>query len=139
MSSPGKTRSAVTASLAHDRLGVFSVIMFAMTAAAPLLVVGGVVTTAWAVTGVLGLPLAFVLIGLALAIFSVGYVAMARHVTNAGAFYSYIARGANKTLGVGASFVAVLSYNMLQVGLYGGFGVFADGFFREKFHWDLAW
>ncbi|HEY2792287.1 MAG TPA: amino acid permease, partial [Micromonosporaceae bacterium] len=119
MSTPVQTPSVVTASLAKDRLGVFSVIMFAMTAAAPLLVVGGLVTTGWAATGVVGMPLAFVVIGIALAIFSVGYVAMARHVTNAGAFYSYIARGGSKSLGVGASFVAVLAYNMLQIGLYG--------------------
>ena len=60
MSSSGTSPSAVTASLAKDRLGVFSVIMFAMTAAAPLLVVGGLVTEGWALTGVTGLPLAFV-------------------------------------------------------------------------------
>jgi len=131
--------SAVSASLAKDRLGVVSVIMFGMTAAAPLLVVGGLVVAGWAGTGVTGLPLAFVLIGIVLAIFSVGYVAMARHVVNAGAFYSYIALGLNKTLGVGASFVAVLAYNMLQVGLYGIFGVVAQGLFSEWFNWSFHW
>ncbi|HEY1486535.1 MAG TPA: APC family permease [Micromonosporaceae bacterium] len=139
MSTPVQTPSVVTASLAKDRLGVFSVIMFAMTAAAPLLVVGGLVTTGWLATGVIGLPLAFVVIGIALAVFSVGYVAMARHVTNAGAFYSYIARGGSKSLGVGASFVAVLAYNMLQIGLYGGFGFFAQSFFTEKLSWNFHW
>jgi amino acid transporter len=134
-----KSTSVVTATLAKDRLGVFSVIMFAMTAAAPLLVVGGLVTSGWAATGIIGLPLAFVVIGLALAVFSVGYVAMARHVTNAGAFYSYIARGGSKSLGVGASFIAVLAYNLLQIGLYGAFGVFAQGFLTEKLSWTLHW
>jgi amino acid transporter len=131
--------SAVNASLAKDRLGVVSVIMFAMTAAAPLLVVGGVVVTGWALTGVTGLPLSFVLVGIVLAIFSAGYVAMARHVVNAGAFYSYIALGLHKTLGVGASFVAVLAYNMLQIGLYGIFGVVAQGLFSDKFGWTFHW
>lgn len=135
----GSSPSAVSASLAKDRLGVFSIIMFAMTAAAPLLVVGGLITTAWAVTGISGLPLAFVLIGLVLAVFSVGYVAMARHVLNAGAFYSYIALGANKSLGVGASFIAVLAYNMLQIGLYGFFGIVAQGLFADKFQWNVDW
>jgi amino acid transporter len=139
MSSPVQTPSVVNASLAKYRLGVFSVIMFAMTAAAPLLVVGGLVTSGWAATGIVGLPLAFILIGIALAIFSVGYVAMARHVTNAGAFYSYIAQGGSKSLGVGASFVAVLAYNLLQIGLYGAFGVFAQGFLTEKLGWNFHW
>jgi amino acid transporter len=129
----------VSASLAKDRLGVSAVIMFAMTAAAPLLVVGGLVEAGWAGTGVSGLPLAFVLIGVVLAVFAVGYVAMARHVVNAGAFYSYIALGASKPLGVGASFIALLAYNMLQVGLYGIFGVVAQGFFDEKFSVHASW
>jgi amino acid transporter len=116
-----------------------AVIMFAMTAATPLLVVGALVVSAWAGTGVVGIPLAFVVIGIVLAIFAAGYVAMARHVVNAGAFYSYIALGANKTLGVGASFIAVLAYNLLQIGLYGIFGYVAQGFFDEKFNWGLKW
>jgi amino acid transporter len=133
------TPGAVSASLAKDRLGVFAVIMFAMTAAAPLLVVGGLVESGWAATGVTGLPLAFVLIGIVLFIFSAGYVAMSRHVVNAGAFYSYIALGANKPFGVGASFVAVVAYNMLQIGLYGIFGVVANGFIQEKFDANVDW
>ncbi|HEU0239852.1 MAG TPA: APC family permease [Micromonosporaceae bacterium] len=139
MSSSVSSPSAVSASLAKDRLGVWAVIMFAMTAATPLLVVGALVVSAWAGTGVVGYPLAFVLIGIVLAIFAAGYVAMARHVVNAGAFYSYIALGANKALGVGASFVAVLAYNLLQIGLYGIFGVVAQGFFQQRVGWDFQW
>ena len=133
------TPSAVSASLAKDRLGVFSVIMFAMTAAAPLLVVSGLVVSGWAGFGIVGLPLAFVVLGLVLAVFSAGYVAMARHITNAGAFYSYIAHGTNKTLGVGASLIALLAYNMLQVGIYGFFGVIGSGLLADKLHWDVSW
>jgi amino acid transporter len=50
------------------------------------------------------------------------FVAMARHITNAGALYAYISRGLGRPLGVGAALVAALAYNMLQVGLYGMFG-----------------
>jgi amino acid transporter len=139
MSTSGKTPSVVAASLAKDRLGVFSVIMFSMTAAAPLLVVGGLVTAGWAATGITGLPLAFIVLGIILAVFSVGYIAMSRHVTNAGAFYSYIARGGSKPLGVGASFVALLGYNMLQIGLYGAFGVFSVQYFGSELNWTLHW
>ena len=86
-------QSTVLAALATNRLGIFDVIMFALTAAAPLMVVGGVVTTGWAVTGTTGFPLAFLIVAVVLAVFCVGYMAMARRVTNAGAFYTYIARG----------------------------------------------
>ncbi len=63
MAAPSARPSAVLAALTANRLGVFDVIMFALTAAAPLMVVGGVVTTGWAVTGTTGFPLAFLVMG----------------------------------------------------------------------------
>ncbi|RCG25462.1 APC family permease [Sphaerisporangium album] len=96
-----------------------SVVFFVISAAAPLTVVAGVVSTAYAVTGVVGVPLAFVLLGAILAVFAVGYVTMARHVVNAGAFYAYTARGLGRPAGVATAWVALLAYNAVQVGLYG--------------------
>jgi amino acid transporter len=131
--------STVLAALATNRLGIFDVIMFALTAAAPLMVVGGVVTTGWAVTGTTGFPLAFLVVAVVLAVFCVGYMAMARRVTNAGAFYTYIARGATRTLGVGGSFIALVTYNLLQVGLYGAFGPIASGLLQTTFGLSVPW
>src|SRR6266571_1934996 len=51
-----------------------------------------------------------------------GYVAMTRHITNAGAFYAFIARGLGRPAGVAAALIALLSYSFLQVGLYGALG-----------------
>jgi hypothetical protein len=79
--------------LAADRLGVPAVVFFVTSAATPLTVVAGVITLAYAITGLLGLPIAFLLVGVLLALFGVGYVAMSRHVANAGAFYAYVAAG----------------------------------------------
>jgi amino acid transporter len=131
--------SAVSQALARDRLGVPSVIMFALTAAAPLMVVGALVTTAWGAIGVTGFPLGFLLMAIVLAVFSFGYVAMSRHLTNAGAFYSYIARGLGKPWGVAGSFVALLAYNMLQVGLYGIFGASLSDLLKAKFDVNVKW
>lgn len=133
-------RSDVVArTLARNRLGVPAVVFFVMSAAAPLTVVAGVVTTGYAVTGVTGIPFAFVVVGVVLAVFSVGYVAMARHVANAGAFYAYISRGLGRPLGVGAAWVALLAYNALQVGLYGAIGAAAKPLLVEWFGIDIAW
>ena len=119
-------RSDVVArTLARNRLGVPSVVFFVMSAAAPLTVAAGLVTTGYAVTGVQGIPLAFVVVGAVLAVFAVGYVAMARYVANAGAFYAYVAQGLGRPLGVGAAWVALVAYNALQVGLYGALRRFA--------------
>jgi amino acid transporter len=115
MSSP----APIQGSLAKDRLGVPSVIFFVMSAAAPLMVVAGVVTTGYAQTQITGIPLAFLAVAIILTFFSVGYVAMSRHITNAGAFYAYVTKGLGRPLGVAAAWVALLAYNALQVGLYG--------------------
>jgi amino acid transporter len=129
--------STVSAALAKDRLGVFSVIYFALSGVAPLTVVAGVVTTAYAVTGLTSVPAAFYLVAAVLALFSIGYIAMSRHIRNAGAFYAYIARGLGPQAGVGAASIAVLAYNLLQVGLYGAFGATAASFTAQKLgiHW----
>jgi len=116
---------AISSALAADRLGIPDVIYFVMSAAAPLTVVAGVVTTAYAVTGITGLPVAFIAVGAVLALFSVGYVTMARHMVNAGAFYAYVARGLGRPAGVAAAWVALVAYNALQVGLYGALGAAA--------------
>ncbi len=126
------SRSAVSAALAADRLGAASVASFALTAAAPLMVVGGLLVAGWANLGVVGFPLALLIIGAILALFCFGYVAMARRIPNAGAFYAYIARGLGRPAGVGAAFVALLAYNALQVGLYGIFGAALSGFLQSK-------
>ncbi len=112
-------------------------IYFALSGVAPLTVVAGVVTTAYAVTGLTSVPAAFYLVAAVLALFSVGYIAMSRHIRNAGAFYAYIARGLGRPIGVGAASIAVFSYNLLQVGLYGAFGATAASFAAQKvgIHW----
>ena len=74
-----------------------------------------------------------------LALFSFGYVAMSRHITNAGAFYSYISQGLGRPLGVGGSLVALLAYNLLQIGLYGAFGFFASVILADKADLTVDW
>ncbi|GIG59162.1 amino acid permease [Longispora fulva] len=140
MSTTGRKRpDHVSQALASSRLGVPAVVFFVLSAAAPLTVVGGVITTGYAVTGITGLPLAFLAVAAVLVLFSVGYVAMARHVSNAGAFYTYVTRGLGRPAGIGAAWVALLAYNMMQVGLYGGFGFVAAPLLNDWFGVSLAW
>ncbi|MBW6437384.1 APC family permease [Actinoplanes hulinensis] len=131
--------SRVSDTLARDRLGVAAVVFFVMSAAAPLTVVAGVVPTGLAVTGLTGIAGAFLAVAVVLAIFSVGYVAMARHISNAGAFYAYVSQGLGRPLGVGASWVALLAYNMFQVASYGGFGAIAEPLFADWFGVNAPW
>jgi amino acid transporter len=114
--------STVSRALARDRLGVPSVLFFVLAGVAPLTVAAGVIPTAYAATGLTAIPAAFVVIAVILGIFATGYVAMARHVTHAGALYALISRGLGKVAGVAAALVALLAYSFLQIGLYGAFG-----------------
>ena len=125
--------------LRRRRLGVIHLVFFTVAASAPLTVLGGGVTTTFAVTGNAGVPLSFLMLALALALFAVGYAAMSRHVANAGAFYSYLAKGLGRVWGVAGAFVALISYNAIQIGLYGLFGAgFAD-FAASSLGIDLPW
>ena len=125
--------------LRRRRLGVIHLVFFTIAASAPLAVVAGVVTTTFAVTGNTGVPLSFILLACALALFAVGYAAMSRHVANAGAFYSYLANGLGRTWGVAGAFVALLSYNALQIGIYGLFGATFGDFVNATVGVNLPW
>ena len=113
---------SVSRALARDRLGVPAVLFFVLAGVAPLTVAAGVIPTAYQTTGLTGIPAAFLVIAVILAIFATGYVAMTRHITNSGAFYAFASRGIGRAVGVAAALVALLSYTFLQVGLYGALG-----------------
>jgi len=121
MQAPAK-HSTVSRALARDRLGVPAVLFFVLAGVAPLTVAAGVIPTAYAATGLTGIPAAFLAVAVILAIWASGYVAMTRWICNAGAFYAFIARGLGRPAGVAAALVALLAYSFLQVGLYGAFG-----------------
>jgi len=131
--------SSISRALARNRLGIPAVVFFVLAGVAPLTVAAGVIPTAFQTTGLTGIPAAFLTVALVLALFSAGYVAMARHITNAGAFYAFISRGIGRIIGVAAALVAVASYNLLQVGLYGAFGPNAASLAAEHLHWHAAW
>jgi amino acid transporter len=136
-------RAATTAKPLRRVLGSVDIAAFTASATTPLTVVVGVMTMAYAVTGFQGLPVAFVVIGAVLAVFCVGYVRMARQLDYAGAFYTYTARGLGRPVGVSAAWVALFSYNALQVGLYGFIGAAAAPVLPVEVPWwvvaALAW
>ncbi|MCK8436234.1 APC family permease [Streptomyces sp. D2-8] len=125
--------------LRADRLGTGGLLLSVLAATAPLMVVAGVMPTTFAVMGIVGQPLLFVVLGIVLILFSVGYAEMSRHVHNAGAFYAYISRGLGGTAGAGAALVALVAYNALQVGIYGIFGFEVSGLLATYADVEIAW
>jgi amino acid transporter len=112
-SDPGKPPT-----LASRRIGPASVLVSALGATAPLAVLITVVPAAYARGGGPLVPLSFAALAVVLLLFSVGYAAMADRAPFSGALYAYVARGLGRPAGLGAAWVALLSYTALQVGLY---------------------
>ncbi|MFE6040311.1 APC family permease [Streptomyces sp. NPDC056452] len=125
--------------LRADRLGTPGLLLSVLAASAPLMVVAGVMPTVFGVMGIVGQPLLYVVLGIVLMLFSVGYAEMSRHVHNAGAFYAYIARGLGPTAGAGASLVALVAYSAMQVGIYGILGFEVSGLFATYLDIDMPW
>jgi len=121
------------------KIGTLSLVLMIVAASAPLTVVAGGVTSNFAVTGVLGIPLSFVVLGVILALFAVGFAALSGKVQTAGAFYSYIARGLGRIPGVGAAWVAIVAYNAMQIGIYGMFGFAGADLLSSVFHLGVPW
>jgi len=106
----------------RGHLGSGSIVFMVVAAAAPLSIIAGVVPIGVLVGNVAGFPAMYVVAAVVLFFFAVGYTAMARHVPNAGAFYSYIGTGLGRGAGLGAALIALLSYVALQCGVYGYLG-----------------
>jgi amino acid transporter len=87
---------------------------------------GGTVAT-FAATGVIAVPLSFPLLAVALGLFAIGYTRLARDVPHAATFAALLTHGLGRTVGAAAAFVAVLSYNCVQIGLYGLLGATLAG------------
>ncbi len=137
---PGSRSShgAESRSLAREAIGPSDLVFFVVAAAAPLTVMAGVAPLAIAIGG-LAAPLGYLLAGAVLVLFAVGFTAMSRHVQNAGAFYAYISRGLGKVVGAGSAFVALLSYNLIQIGLVAAFGFFAEGTVADVLGISIPW
>lgn len=108
-------------------LGVGAIVFMVVAGAAPL---GGAVAVFPVVIGVSQStvsPLFFIVAAIALAVFAVGFTRMARHVKEAGAFYSYIQAGLGRFTGGGAAILALVSYLMLFVALGAYLGAVTAG------------
>ncbi|WP_199515012.1 APC family permease [Nucisporomicrobium flavum] len=112
-------------------------VFFALATATPLTIVSAAVPGAYAGGGPLALPLLFAGLGLLLLAGIPGYARMAHRLPHAGALSGFVARGLGRPFGVGAGWLALLSYNALQIGLYGVVGATAAPLVRAPW-WTVA-
>ena len=104
------------------RLGTAGLVLFVVACVAPMAAVVSIVPLGMYLGNGAGFVGAIIIAGLILCCFAAGYVALSRHVINAGAFYAYIAKGLGKPIGVAGSFIAMLAYNAAFWSLAGAIG-----------------
>lgn len=124
--------------LKHGVLGTGSIVFMVVAAAGPLTVLAGISPLAIAIGGV-GAPVAYLAGGVALTVFAVVFTRMTQHVGAVGAFYAYVTKGLGRTWGLAAALLALMSYNTLQVGVYGLFAVQAKSTLLTLFGVDVPW
>ncbi|RPE46566.1 amino acid/polyamine/organocation transporter (APC superfamily) [Streptomyces sp. Ag109_O5-1] len=133
----GEGRPAAT--LKRNALGVLGILFFVLSAQAPLTGIAGAVPIAVAVGNGAGAPAAYAIAGAVILLFSVGFVAMGRHVVNAGAFYTYIGKGLGRTTGSGSAAVALFAYCTVQAAMYGLYGFTVSGLVEHYSGAHIAW
>jgi amino acid transporter len=134
-----KRSSSVEHALARDRLGWPAIAAAIASSVAPLTVMAVIVPVAVAQTSLVGFPIAMIIIVALLALFAVGYLTMARHIENAGAFYAYIAHGVGRPPGVGIAWFALAVYNCFQLCCYGAFGALVGQPLSNWIGLPVAW
>lgn len=124
--------------LKPNAVGLVGVVFMAVATAAPITAMTGNVPAAIAGGGLAG-PSAYIVATIVLTIFSVGYVAMARHLTATGAFYGYVSHGLGRVVGMAAGLLCVLAYVVFEASLVGIFSSFAHTTFADVFGVHLPW
>lgn len=138
--STGITAGAKKAgTLAKDAVGLPSVLFMILTGAAPITAM--LFNVPLAVSGAgSAAPAGFLLATVALTIFSVGYVTMARRVSAAGGFYSFISHGLGQTTAAGAGLLIWLCYIAFSASVLGVCGYFAHSTLQDFFSINVhAW
>ncbi len=125
--------------LRKNTLGLFSLVFFVVAAASPLTgVVGGLPVAIISGNGG-GIPVFYILSCIILMLFAVGFIAMSRHVNNAGAFYTYISKGMGENWGASASVLALMAYISIQIAIVAMLGFFTQLFIEEHFSAHIPW
>ncbi|MFW3168903.1 APC family permease [Geodermatophilus sp. CPCC 206100] len=119
-------------------LGTGSIVFMVVAAAAPLTILAGIAPLAILIGGI-GAPVAYLFGGLTLAVFAVAFTRMTAHVGSAGAFYAYIAKGLGRAWGLAAAILALMSYNAIQIGVYGLLAVQTQATLSDLFGVTVPW
>ncbi|WP_306323966.1 MULTISPECIES: APC family permease [unclassified Streptomyces] len=125
--------------LKANSVGLVGVVFMAVATAAPITAMTGNLPIAVGFGNGTGAPAGYLFATLVLTVFSVGYVAMAKRITAAGAFYGYISHGLGRIAGMASGMLAVLAYIVFEASIVGVFSYFAQTTVHDQLGWDVPW
>ena len=111
--------------LRKGAIGLTAVLFMAVANAAPITAMSFNVPIGAGYGNGLGVPAGFLFATIVLSIFAIGFSAMAKHITTAGAFYGFISHGLGQVWGMAAGLLATIAYILFEGTLIGGFAFFA--------------
>lgn len=120
-------------------VGLVGVVFMAVATAAPITAMTGNLPIAVGAGNGIGAPAGYLFATAVLTVFSVGYVAMARRITAAGAFYGFISHGLGRVAGMASGMLAVLAYIVFEASIVGVFAYFAKTTVADQLGADLPW
>lgn len=125
--------------LKANSVGLTGVVFMAVATAAPITAMTGNLPIAVGFGNGTGAPAGYLFATLVLTVFAVGYVAMAKRITAAGAFYGYISHGLGRIAGMASGMLAVLAYIVFEASIVGVFAYFAKTTVHDQLGVDLPW
>jgi amino acid transporter len=125
--------------LKANSLGLLGVLFMVVATAAPITAVTGAVPVSVGFGTGIGTPGGFLFAMAVLTIFSVGYVAMSRHIVSTGAFYGYISQGLGGVIGMASGLLTVVAYIALESAVAAIFASFASTTLHDQLGITLPW
>ncbi|GHE10532.1 APC family permease [Streptomyces alanosinicus] len=125
--------------LKPNAVGLLGVVFMAVATAAPITAMTGNVPFMVSSGNGIGAPASYLVAMVVLAIFSVGFTSMAKHITSTGAFYGFISYGLGRTAGLASGLLATFAYVVFEPALIGIFSTFATTTLKDQTGVHVPW
>jgi len=125
--------------LRKGAIGLTAVLFMAVANAAPITAMSFNVPVGAGYGNGIGVPAGFLFATIVLSIFAIGFSAMAKRITTAGAFYGFISQGLGQVWGMAAGLLATVSYILFEGTLIGGFSFFAANTLSSMAGIEVSW
>jgi amino acid transporter len=127
------------AKLKAGAVGLVGVLFMAVANAAPITAMSFNVPIAVGYGNGIAASAGYLFATIVLTIFTIGFIAMARYITTAGAFYGFISHGLGQVWGMASGLLATVAYVIFEASLIGGFSYFASDYILKPAGLNISW